>query len=214
MSTTRTRTRSLRLTRFDFVFHGNTLLRYTVQKDDAFRCHAHLSRQLINGRISVEFRLQITLIAAHIVQLIVNVNRQSNSTRLVGNGSSNRLLDPPGRICGKAKATFGVKAFARLGQTQNTLLRQILNAHTAILVALGNGNDQANVGLGQGSLGAEASSNLFLHLGNCHVRANTGGPFSVGWWTKELRFQFFSLLFPLHQDLNFSSQNDFLILIQ
>ena len=67
--------------------------------------------------------------------------------RLVGDGARNGLADPPGGVGGKFVALAVVKLFHGLDQPQVAFLNQIQEQHAAAHIALGNGDDQAQIRL-------------------------------------------------------------------
>ena len=73
--------------------------------------------------------------------------------RLVGNGASDGLTNPPGGVGGEFVAAAPVEFIHAAHQTDVAFLNQIEEMHAAIGVFLGDGNDQAKIGLGQFLLG-------------------------------------------------------------
>ncbi len=112
----------------------------------------------------------------------MDVYRQADGPRLIGNGPHDALLDPPRCVGGEAEATFGVKLLAGAGEAQRTLLAEVLEVEAPVLVPLGDADDEAEVGFCQGGFGAEGAADLFFHFGDCHSFLDGGGPFLICWW--------------------------------
>jgi len=93
-------------------------------------------------------------------------------------------------------------------------LAEILHVETSALVSLGDGDDEAEVGFGEGGFGAEGATDLFFDLGDGHSRFDGVGPFLVGWWPQQLSLQLLPNLLPLDQNLNLPRQYNLLILLQ
>lgn len=64
-------------------------------------------------------------------------------------------------------------------------MAEILHVETSALVSLGDGDDEAEVGFGEGGFGAEGATDLFFDLGDGHSGFDGVGPFLVGWWPVE-----------------------------
>ena len=136
------------------------------------------------GRVAAELVLQIPLGPADGVELIVDVNGQPNGSTLIGNGTHDGLLDPPRCVGGEAEAPFGVELLAGPGEAEGALLAQILEVEAAVLVALGDADDEAEVGLREGRLGAEGAADLLLELRHGHPLLNFVGPLGISRWSE------------------------------
>ena len=73
----------------------------------------------------------------------------ADGSGLIGNGAGDGLPDPPRRIGGELEALGVVKLLHSLDEAQVALLNQVKEEHTAPDIALGDGDDQTQVGLGQ-----------------------------------------------------------------
>ena len=82
------------------------------------------------------------------------MHRDTDDAGLVGNGTGNRLANPPGSVGTEFKTLIGVELFDRPQQPCITLLNQIQKVQPAAAVALGNTHHQAHVGFGHFILGA------------------------------------------------------------
>jgi hypothetical protein len=75
------------------------------------------------------------------------VHRNSDSPRLVGDGSRDRLADPPGRVGRELVAAPVLKFIDRFHQSDVALLDEIQELQAAIRVLLRDRDDEAQVGL-------------------------------------------------------------------
>ena len=66
---------------------------------------------------------------------------------MVGEGTLDGLLDPPGCVGGELATLFGVEAFHGLHQADIALGNEIIHGHAVIGVVLGDFHDQTQVGL-------------------------------------------------------------------
>ena len=73
------------------------------------------------------------------------MDRDTDGTRLVRDGSGDRLADPPGRIGREFEAFSPVELIDRLDQTEVAFLDQVEEQHTAADVALGDADDKTQV---------------------------------------------------------------------
>ena len=81
------------------------------------------------------------------------MDRDPDRARLVGDRAGHRLADPPGRVGGELEALAVVELLDRADQAEVALLDQVEQVQAAAHVALGDGHDQAQVGLDQRVLG-------------------------------------------------------------
>src|SRR5512135_1037585 len=81
------------------------------------------------------------------------MDRDADGASLLGDVTANRLADPPGGVGAELEATGGVKLGDCPQQAQVALLDQVQEGNAAPQVALGNTDDQAQVGADQGCVG-------------------------------------------------------------
>ena len=81
------------------------------------------------------------------------MHRDTDGSRLIGNGSGDRLTDPPCGIGGEFIAFGIVKFFHRLNQAQVSFLNQIQEQHPSSHISFGNADHQTQVGFCQTLLG-------------------------------------------------------------
>src|SRR6476646_7207116 len=102
----------------------------------------HSFGNLFGAWLAAEFDNQF---ASHFLNLIDHfnhVNRHADSPRLIGNRAGDRLANPPRRVGRKLITATPVKLLDALHQTQVSLLNQIEKLQTAILIFLGDRDDQ------------------------------------------------------------------------
>ena len=87
-----------------------------------------------------------------------HVDGDADGAGLVGDGPGDGLADPPGGVGGELVALGVVELLHRLDQAQVALLDQVQEQHPAAHIPLGDGDHQAQVGLGQALLGPLAAS--------------------------------------------------------
>ena len=103
------------------------------------------------------------------VELFGDVHRQANRAALGGDGTGDSLPDPPVGVGAEAEAAGGVVFLNAPLEAEGALLHQIEQLHAAVLVFLGNGHHQAQVGLDHALLGAASMQQLPLQVAGAHV---------------------------------------------
>ena len=106
-------------------------------------------------------------LAGHLLDLVDrldHVDRDADGAGLVSDGTGDGLANPPRCIGGEFEALGVVELFHSLDQTQVSLLDEIQELHTAANIALGDGDDQTQVGLAQTLLGLLALGAAGLNL--------------------------------------------------
>ncbi len=96
---------------------------------------------------------KLTLRPDQLIDRLDHVNRNADRARLVGNGPRNRLAHPPRRIRRKFISAAVIEFVHRLHQADVAFLNQIQELQAAVGVALGDRNDQPQVGFDQLLLG-------------------------------------------------------------
>ncbi|MPM81054.1 hypothetical protein SDC9_128106 [bioreactor metagenome] len=123
--------------------------------------------------------------ADDLVDGLHHVYRNPDGTGLVRDGACNGLPYPPGSI-GRELITLGViKFFNSLNQAQIALLNEVEKQHAPAHIPFGNGNHQAQVGLGQAllcrfALPYQPFEFLFLFRRHGDVLAALAGLLRVG----------------------------------
>ena len=81
------------------------------------------------------------------------MNRNPNGAGLIGDSARNCLTNPPGGISRKFVTTTPLKLVHAFHQAKIALLNQVEKLESAVLILLGNGNHQAQIGFSQFVLG-------------------------------------------------------------
>src|SRR5579875_629789 len=116
--------------------------------------HAGTGGDLLRRRTPSELFGQLAHHAPQPAYHLVDVHRQPDRSRFVGQRPGDRLADPPGGVGGELVAPLGVELVDRPHQPQAPLLDQIHEGETAVPVALGYADHQAQVGLDQPAAGS------------------------------------------------------------
>ena len=91
--------------------------------------------------------------ARHAVDRVDHVDRDPDRARLVGDRARHGLANPPGGVGRELEALAIVELLDRADQPEVALLDQVEQVQPAAHVALGDGHDEAQVGLDQRVLG-------------------------------------------------------------
>ena len=104
------------------------------------------------------------------------MNRNSYSSCLVRNSTSDSLPNPPGSICRKLKALCVIKFINSLNKTEITLLNEVKKLHTSADVPFCNTYYKAKIGLSKSLLGlliilrnSDSKFNFFLRCKKRHT---------------------------------------------
>src|SRR5690606_26550205 len=100
-------------------------LRGALDRIDLFRVDAGYLGNLLRRRLTTQLSDQLALGTADLVQILDYVHRDADRTGLVGERTSDRLTDPPGRISRKPKALAVVELLGSTDQPERALLNQI-----------------------------------------------------------------------------------------
>ena len=98
---------------------------------------------------------KLLLHAHQLVDGLDHVHRDADGARLVGDGAGDGLADPPGGVGGKLVAAAVFEFLDRLHQAHVAFLDQVEEGEAAVGVFLGDGNDEAQVGLDHFGLGLQ-----------------------------------------------------------
>ena len=93
-----------------------------------------------------------------LVELLDHVHRDADRARLVGDRSRHRLPDPPGRVGGELVALAVVELLDCADEAERALLDEVEEREAAAEVALGDRDDEAQVGLDHRLLGAHVAA--------------------------------------------------------
>ena len=92
------------------------------------------------------------------------MHRDTDGARLIGDGAGDGLANPPGGVGGELVAAAVLELVDRLHQADVALLDQVQELQAAVRVLLGDGDDEAQVGLDQLGLGALCRALAFVKL--------------------------------------------------
>src|SRR5581483_1754063 len=126
-------------------FEGNRLLRDLQNFPDFRNRDIHALGNFFRSWFAPQFLYKLPRGADQLVDRFDHVYRDSNRTRLVGNGTSNCLPDPPRRISRKLIPAAVLELVDRFHQTDVALLDQIQELQTAVGVLLGDRNYESQV---------------------------------------------------------------------
>ena len=112
-----------------------------------------LRELLARGQAAV-LGLELALGAHDPVQLLDHVHRHPDRAPLVGERPGDGLADPPGGVGRELEALAVVELLGRAHQPDRALLNQIEEGQALVSVALGDRDDEAQVGLDHLLLGA------------------------------------------------------------
>src|SRR5665213_1448474 len=113
----------------------------------------HAAADLFVGGSAAHFLLKLTGRAKELVHALVHVDRDADGAGLIGDGASDRLANPPGRIRRKLVAAAVLELVGRAHEADIAFLDQIEQVQTAVDVLLGDRHHKAKVRLDQVFLG-------------------------------------------------------------
>ena len=111
------------------------------------RGELQLLSDLLDRWIASEFLHQHTLRPGEFVDRLHHVDGNPDGARLVGEGSGDGLADPPGGVGGELETLPVVELLDGTDQTKVSLLNEVEQDEAAPYIFLGDGNDEAEVGL-------------------------------------------------------------------
>ena len=139
---------------------------------DLVHGHVHLLADLLGAGIVAQLLQQLAGDADDLVDGLHHMDGDADGAGLIGDGAGDGLPDPPGGVSGELVALGIVKLFHGLDEAQIALLDQVQEQHAAAHVALGDGNHQTEVSLGQLLLGALTGLQLLFQ--GCHLILGQG----------------------------------------
>src|ERR1700722_17394522 len=137
-----------------FLFANRRLQRDRFLRDLQHLAHfrhrnIHALGNFFRRRFASQFLHQLPRGADQLVDRLDHVHRDANRTRLIRNGTGNRLPNPPRGVRGKLVATAVFELVHGFHQADIAFLNQVEELQAAVGVFLGDGNHQAEVGLYQ-----------------------------------------------------------------
>ena len=141
----------------------------------------HLDGNLLWGWFAPDLLDKVARSTDQLVNGLNHMDGDTNSPGLIGNGTRDRLANPPCGVSGKLIAPLILKLVHRLHKTDVSLLDQIQKLEPAVGIFFRNADDQAKIGFNQ----------LFLSAGRTDFSFDNGGnpPFDL--FRRHLEF-------PLH----------------
>src|SRR5690606_23659981 len=131
----------------DGSFHGDRFFGDLQDLADLVLGHFHALAQLFGRGLAAHFLQHLTGDAVELVDRLDHVHRDADGPRLVGNGASDRLANPPGGVGRELVAATVFELVHRLHQADVAFLDQVEELQAAVGILLGDGNNQAQVGL-------------------------------------------------------------------
>ena len=138
---------------------------------------ARLQGDVLTGGLAAKFLDQLALDAQQAVDGLEDVDGDADGAGLVGDGTADRLADPPGSVGAEFEAADGIKLGDGAQQADVAFLDQIQEAAAAANVAFGDADDQAQVGANNGRVGffTAGMDLLYLCLQRQNLRAGLAG---------------------------------------
>ena len=118
---------------------------------------SHLEHQLLAGWIASQFLGEHALCAQDTGDRFKQMHGDADGPGLLGDRAVDRLPDPPGGVGAELEAAARVEFPDRTQETHVALLDQVEEINAAPKIALGNADDQAQVGPAQGLVGVHAA---------------------------------------------------------
>jgi len=115
--------------------------------------HSRLLGQLLGRGLPAHLVDEHAVDARDAVQCLHHVHGNADGAGVVGDGPGNGLADPPRRVRGELEAPPVLEAVHRLHEPDVAFLDEVEERELASEVTLGNGHDQAQVGLHELALG-------------------------------------------------------------
>src|SRR5450631_347716 len=134
-------------------FEGDWLLRNLQDFPDFCHRNVHPLGDFFRRRLASQFLHQLPRCADQLIDGFDHVHRDTNRTRLIGDGSGNCLPDPPRGIRRELIAAAVFELVYRLHQADVAFLNQVEELQAAIGVLLRNRDHQAQIGFDQLALG-------------------------------------------------------------
>ncbi len=135
------------------VFSDGRLERHRLLRDllsfaDRVERKIHTPCEFFGGWFTPEFLHELPAGASLLVDRLDHVHRYADSTRLIGDGASDALSNPPGRVGGELVTAAPLELIRALHEADIALLNQIEELHAAVRVFFGDGDDEAEICLG------------------------------------------------------------------
>src|ERR1035441_3173460 len=127
--------------------HGDGLLRHLQDRSHALDGHLHSIGEFFGAGLVPQFLHELLLGAPELIDDLDHVDRDANSAGLVGDAAGDGLADPPGGVGRELVAALILELLHSFHQAHVTFLDQIEECLAAVGVFLGDGDDEAQIGL-------------------------------------------------------------------
>ena len=135
---------------------GDGLAAVLLNLDDLFGGHVEFLTELLGGGFATEVLKHLALHAGELVDDLDHVHGDADGAGLVCHGAGDGLADPPGCVGGELEALRVVELLDGADKAEVTFLDEVEEEHAAAGVALGEGDDESQVGFEQVVLGSLA----------------------------------------------------------
>src|SRR5665213_17325 len=125
--------------------------------------HAELLGKLLGRRLAADLVKHLARGTHQLVDRLDHVHRDADGARLVGDRAGDRLANPPGGIGREFIAAAVFELIDRLHQADVAFLDKVEELQAAVSVFLGDGDDEAQIGLDHFLLGARGFALAALH---------------------------------------------------
>eukprot|EP00958_Prasinococcus_capsulatus_P025301 scaffold4203_cov295-Prasinococcus_capsulatus_cf.AAC.3 len=132
--------------------------------------HAELLGDLVVRGPAAQLLLELSAAADDACVGLEEVDGEADDARLVGDGASDRLADPPVRVGGELVALARVELLRAAHESLRALLHEVLEGHAAVEVLLGHRHHEAHVRRDHLVLRLDAHLELVRQLHDAHVR--------------------------------------------
>ncbi|KEF05866.1 hypothetical protein DF17_16840 [Streptomyces rimosus] len=143
---------------------GDRLLGEPQHLADAFRGQVELGGDLLGRGLVAALLEHPALYPHHAVDQLHDVYGDADRTGLVGQRAGHGLADPPRGVRGELVAAGVVELLHGADQPEVALLDEVEHGQAAADVALGDGDDQAQVGLDEAALGHPAKDDELVQV--------------------------------------------------
>ena len=127
-------------------FQRDGLLGDLVDLSDFGDRHFHPASDFLDGRLATELLHQHAGGSGQLVDGFDHVHRNPDGPRLVCDGTSDRLTDPPRGVGRELVASAVLELIHRLHQTDVAFLDEVEELETAISVLFGDGDHEPEIG--------------------------------------------------------------------
>ena len=142
----------------DLLMQARGLLADLLDLTHLLRRDAHLDGDLLRSRLAADVLQQLALYAHQLVHVLDHVHGDADGARLVRQRPRDGLADPPRSVSAELEAAPVVELVYGAHEPQVALLDEVEQRHAAPDVALGDGHDEAQVGLDELALGLHVAA--------------------------------------------------------